>query len=119
MNPWGCAFDNKERRNNSESDTTPVGQIPRQATAHGCADMSGNVWEWMSSLYQAYPYRADDGREDSEAAGSHVQRGGAELVIRPWRGSPPSTRPTPSATSTPGFRCGVVSRPFSSPPADH
>lgn len=39
--------------------------------------MVGNVWEWTSSRYYGYPYKADDGREDSEGSGLRVIRGGA------------------------------------------
>jgi formylglycine-generating enzyme required for sulfatase activity len=54
-----------------------VGCFPGGASPYGVLDMSGNVWEWCHSLYQPYPYKQEDGREDSEAEGERVLRGGA------------------------------------------
>jgi formylglycine-generating enzyme required for sulfatase activity len=77
--PWGDDWD-AERCNMKiagPGETTPVGQYaPRSNSPYGCADMAGNVWEWCSTLYEAYPYRQDDGRENLEASGGRVVRGG-------------------------------------------
>jgi len=78
--PWGDEFDGT-RCNTIRAglgDTTPVGKYsPQGDSPYGCADMVGNVWEWTSSLYKKYPYRADDGREDLSAPGPRVVRGGS------------------------------------------
>jgi len=34
---------------------TPVGGYPRGASAAGCLDMNGNVWEWTSTPFDAFP----------------------------------------------------------------
>ena len=79
--PWGNEFD-LHCCNVSESgikSTAPVGQFsPIGDSPYGVAEMSGNIWEWTSSLYLPYPYRKDDGREElAEAAGRRVLRGGS------------------------------------------
>jgi len=67
--------------------TAPVGSYPEGASWVGALDMSGNAWEWVSSLYKEYPYDPSDGREDPGATGDRVLRGGAfdlsYLDVRP------------------------------------
>ncbi len=83
--PWGHDFD-PWRCNTLESGkrgTTPVGAYsPSGDSPFGVRDMAGNVWEWTTTLQQPYPYRADDGREDLEAQGVRVIRGGAWYYSR-------------------------------------
>jgi formylglycine-generating enzyme required for sulfatase activity len=76
--PWGAEPPSGEhavfgRRSNH---TDAVGSHPLGATPEGVYDLAGNVAEWTSTLYQPYPYRADDGREDPAAPGERVTRGG-------------------------------------------
>jgi len=86
--PWGNEWD-PARCNVEESglgDTSPVGHYsPEGDSPFGAADMAGNVWEWTGSLWGkdnarpnfGYPYTPDDGREEADAAGLRVLRGGA------------------------------------------
>ena len=57
--------------------TTPVGSYPEGASPYGLLDMAGNVWEWVSSAFEPYPYDAADGREDPETGAPRVLRGGS------------------------------------------
>jgi formylglycine-generating enzyme required for sulfatase activity len=57
--------------------TTPIGVFPGGETPDGVVDMTGNTREWTSSLYQPYPYQAEDGREEATAPVLRVVRGGS------------------------------------------
>jgi formylglycine-generating enzyme required for sulfatase activity len=81
--PYGKSFD-KTKGNTFESHirrTTPVG-IFENATPEMAFDLSGNAYAWTLSIYDqqrfAYPYRANDGRENVSATDvKRVLRGGS------------------------------------------
>jgi formylglycine-generating enzyme required for sulfatase activity len=52
----------------------------KKPNAFGLYDMHGLVWEWTSTVEKAYPYRADDGREDPGSPNPRVIRGGSWLT---------------------------------------
>jgi formylglycine-generating enzyme required for sulfatase activity len=77
--PWGKDFDAK-LANTSESNiehTTAVGQYPAGRSHCDALDLAGNVWEWCHSIYQPYPIRPADGREQIESDKFRVVRGGS------------------------------------------
>jgi iron(II)-dependent oxidoreductase len=89
--------------------TVPVTEPPAGATPDGILGLAGNTHEWTSSLYLPYPYRADDGREDPEADGERVTRGGAHdseasHLRASWRGYGVSRGPRAGHHNI-GFRC--------------
>ena len=53
-----------------------VWQFPKGASPYGVLDMAGQIWEWTPSMYEAYPYRTQDGREDPSFADTVMARGG-------------------------------------------
>lgn len=82
--PWGHELDDEYLvfDQNSNGETADVGSKPAGVSWVGAFDMSGNVWEWVSSMYEPYPYDPGDGREnleDSEAL--RVYRGGLGSYI--------------------------------------
>ncbi len=54
MFPWGNSYD-KNKANLTKGDTVPVGSLPEDRSFYGVYDLSGNLKEWTSSWYKAYP----------------------------------------------------------------
>jgi formylglycine-generating enzyme required for sulfatase activity len=103
--PWGNAWeDNRARfaRNRGNQTTAPVGSYPSGASPFGVLDLTGNVWEWVSSLYKPYPYSATDGREDLNASGGRVNRGGS------WSSNPGVLRSADRGGFVPSYRYYVL-----------
>ena len=76
--PWGNQAPDASRARFGAgwNQTVAADALPAGASPFGALDMAGNQWEWVSSQYRAYPYRADDGREDPDAEGVRGTRGG-------------------------------------------
>ncbi len=77
--PWGNLFRAAYAvySDNSDGQTADVGSRPGGASWVGAEDLSGNVFEWTSSLHEPYPYDAADGREDAASNEARVIRGGS------------------------------------------
>lgn len=88
----------------------PVNEVSwAGASPYGVLDLAGNQWEWVSSLYQPYPYRAGDGRKAPTAAGVRGTRGGGhdsppEELTTTGRGRTLSRAPRAGHHNI-GFRC--------------
>ncbi|MCO5197751.1 MAG: formylglycine-generating enzyme family protein [Anaerolineae bacterium] len=62
--PWGDAWlDNHANTWEAQiGETSPIGLFsPQGDSPYGCVDMSGNVWEWTSTPYDAKSYRLRGG----------------------------------------------------------
>ncbi len=101
--PWGDAWDETKAvwSGNTNSQTADVGSIAAGASWVGALDLSGNVWEWVSTIYgidngngnfpnsgeltYAYPYVDDDGREQNVDNRTYVRvlRGGSWNYYNP------------------------------------
>jgi len=115
--PWGNALPDAScaRFAAGWNATIPVTGPAGGATPDGILGMAGNTHEWTSSLYRPYPYRPDDGREDPEADGERVTRGGAhdstaEHLRAAWRGRGVSRGPRAGHHNV-GFRCAKDAPP--------
>ena len=127
--PYGEVFD-RMASNTVETHvkrTTPVGVFPSGSTPNGVSDMSGNVYEWTSTIFgesaygrvletqYPYPYDLADGREDDEAAPSMrrvVRGGGWHVVVSHTRGASRYDRHPVSRHENCGVRVVVVPSPI-------
>ena len=78
--PWGNDFadDKAIYVGNSGEQTADVESKPKGVSWVGAFDMAGNVWQWTSSIYKNYPYKADDGRESyTDTSSARLRRGGS------------------------------------------
>jgi serine/threonine-protein kinase len=111
--PWGdaidCSFANYwGEENGCVDDTTTAGNYPEGVSPYGALDMTGNVLEWVNTVFASYPYDATDGREDSNASGARVLRDGSWNVTAEF--SRASRRDWYSPTirrNYVGFRCAM------------
>jgi formylglycine-generating enzyme required for sulfatase activity len=113
---WGNEWD-ADQCNTSEGGRVlaSVGRFsPAGDSPYGVAEMSGTVWEWCSSLYDPYPYDAEDGREEQAAVGARVLRGGAWVQDRYLARCATRNRAKPDDYGfTIGFRVVMSSTPTS------
>ncbi len=118
--PWGDSFD-CQGGNFGDDDTdcddgypepAPVGSFPAGVSWCGALDMAGNVWEWVSDTYGAYPV-ADQANPTGPASGDQrILRGGS------WGYGPPFVRsayryPVPPGADylAVGLRCAASTTP--------
>ncbi len=81
--PWGDRWA-ADRANTAEGQVlrpSPVGVYPAGALTAGVHDLGGNVWEWTSSHYRAYPYDPHDGRNNIDTDDPFVVRGGSWVDV--------------------------------------
>ena len=115
--PWGHTPPTPERARYGSGwgRTVPVGSLTAGATPEGVLDLAGNVHQWTSTIARPYPYRVDDGREDSERDADRVTRGGAAdtnaaTLRTTWRGATVSRRASAGHHNI-GFRCAQDAAP--------
>jgi formylglycine-generating enzyme required for sulfatase activity len=107
--PWGREIPNTRRCNfdNQVSATTLVGAFsPYGDSPYGCADMAGNVWEWVVDWYDEKSYQRrpnPDYNPGGVPFGSmRVLRGGA------WTSSQTTLRTTYRQAFSPEIKDGAI-----------
>ncbi len=120
--PWGNVFDGRLANfcdvnctfnwaeyavDDGYENPAPVGSYPEGVSWVGVYDLSGNVYEWVSSLYWDYPYNPGDGREAGpDDPVERVWRGGSWSSTASGVQSSDRGRHDPVANiNTRGFRC--------------
>jgi formylglycine-generating enzyme required for sulfatase activity len=104
--PWGDERNDDYAvwRESSDEQTANVGSLLAGASWVGALDMSGNVWEWTSSLNAPYPYDVSTHEDPADTTSPRVLRGGSWFDPRVL----PANRSTDAPTrwwQTSGFRC--------------
>ena len=112
--PWGNTFDPTRLiydQNMANYVPVAVGSRPTGASWVGALDLSGEMFEWVHSLFKPYPYNASDGREsDSDSTGLRVMRGGWQSYIDGATSAINRVRFAPNDRDWHlGFRCAVTS----------
>jgi len=109
--PWGNQQPDKTLANFNQqfNDTTPVGKFsPHGDSPYGCAEMAGNVWEWVADWYgETYYKDSPKSNPTGSASGEYrVLRGGS------WYNGARSLRAANRSRNIPygrnnyiGFRC--------------
>ena len=105
--PWGEAIScDQANYSGCQKDTVKVSDFGEAVSPYGVYNMAGNVSEWVGSLYRPYPYDVFDGREDLEASGERVIRGGSWLAAEEEALATGRQKADPStAREDLGFRC--------------
>ena len=117
--PWGDEASDSTRCNsncNTWANTTPVGQYsPAGDSPYGCANMAGNVLEWVSDWHREDYYTRSSAANDPFGPASGVVRG---LRGGSWssdrQGVRCASRAASSQTTTNsqvGFRIAVFATP--------
>ncbi len=113
--PWGHAAPDATRARHAAAfnATATVTAHPAGASPYGVLDMAGNAWEWVSSAYRPYPWRADDSREDPAPGPVRGTRGGGhdsppDEITTTQRGRNLSRNPHAGHHNI-GFRCAANS----------
>ena len=108
--PWGDSMDST-RVNGKASGlrgTTSAGSFSSGASPYGVEDMSGNVWEWTSSPFLAYP--GSSYQDPFYSPDLRVTRGGGWFdEPRQLRASNRSAAAVETANDDLGFRCAADS----------
>jgi iron(II)-dependent oxidoreductase len=109
--PWGNELDESALifDRNFNNQTWDVGSRPNGASWVGALDMAGSVNEWVSSLYERYPYDPADGRENmDDTTGARVQRSLWSSYVDYGASAPMRFRAAPDTRDWfTGFRCAL------------
>ena len=109
--PWGNTAPSRTHAHFGArfNQTASIENFAAGASPYGVLGMAGNAWQWVSSTYRPYPYRADDGREDLTPGPVRATRGGghgspADEITTTQRGRNLSRNPRAGHHNI-SFRC--------------